>query len=1191
MLLALPLLVRTAASQNLLPLEPGVATVTCFSGYVTVNSDIIIAPNDYVLGLIDIRTPPIAMLGRSWTPPMYHHPSWTGRNLGQIFGLALDDNGNIYVTATSMYGLPNNIMAPGVFGPGGSGGVYKIDGRTGTISVFARLPNSRPGLGNICFDSLNQQFFVSNFEDGKIYRLNMNGVVLSTFDPRNPDNRINGIVNFGERVWGVGIRNNTLYYSIWREDWNDLPDVTPNEIWSIRLNNSGAFLPNSERREFQVPIYPTRRARGRTAAVSDISFAPDGRMILAEVTLFYDIGATEYFARLLEYQALPNGWSGPKTIYVGNSRNNTNTQGGVDYGYDNNQRPAPSTAYRSIWATGNPLINDNVANGGIIGIPATGNTKANVSTTSFYIDVDGIEEKDGYVKALLGDIEIFKRFQYRAIYDTLIICDGEETTLNGGTGIAWKWSTTGGLSCNDCQRPTVSPSTTTDYFVETSITSIVTQPRYIHVIVKPTTRIHGRLELRTPYLFGDTVIGAIILDDTVGFAALGSLDVEVLYRSSTMLPLDRTPATVAQYVVGTLMENWNVGSVTDNGTGTLRISCTRTPGAGGIDSDTLARIRFATTLFIDPRIPSDSVADITLPCLLTSPGIDPECTVIEAEPGHLQLELPDEHDTVSICSGESVQLDGGDGIAWDWTPQTGLSCDNCRAPIASPTSTTTYRVDTWLAPKLKRSTFIQVNVTPPTQIIVRATTSKPLYQFGDRVEVALVLDDPTELTGTTGFACNLSYRNQTMAPIGATPDSLRVESAGTLLENWNIDVCEDNGSGTVSIVCTPLNIPSTLSTDTLLRLRFATYTAVDPAVSPDSATTISLPLLFTLTNPECHIITEEPGLFRLFLPTEYDTLQVCENESIRLDGGEGVAWRWDDASTLDCRDCRNPIASPGRATTYHVETSELPGVVRERFYHVVVNPPRVIRAHIGEYGPFTFGDTVIIGIMLDDSIKASTLYRVKATFFYEKLGMRPTTNSFERFESGLKGTLLENWQVDELYDDYQGTFVVSLIPPAPLSAYPVRDTGTLMYARFATYLGLDPSIVLDSIGKISLPFELELFEPYCTTIAETPGRLQLGICGLHHRLIQMTSSKYSIITPQSQITDLGHLQFSLGLDGPTRLELFDVQGNQVATLINDYLEPGEYDFRWDASSLPSGLYFYRLSSGDWETVEKVIVER
>ncbi|MEP0860244.1 MAG: T9SS type A sorting domain-containing protein [Ignavibacterium sp.] len=44
------------------------------------------------------------------------------------------------------------------------------------------------------------------------------------------------------------------------------------------------------------------------------------------------------------------------------------------------------------------------------------------------------------------------------------------------------------------------------------------------------------------------------------------------------------------------------------------------------------------------------------------------------------------------------------------------------------------------------------------------------------------------------------------------------------------------------------------------------------------------------------------------------------------------------------------------------------------------------------------------------------------------------------------------------------------------------------------------------------------------------------------------------------------------------LKVFDVLGNEIATLINEYKPAGTYEVTWDAELLPSGVYFYRMEA-------------
>jgi hypothetical protein len=65
------------------------------------------------------------------------------------------------------------------------------------------------------------------------------------------------------------------------------------------------------------------------------------------------------------------------------------------------------------------------------------------------------------------------------------------------------------------------------------------------------------------------------------------------------------------------------------------------------------------------------------------------------------------------------------------------------------------------------------------------------------------------------------------------------------------------------------------------------------------------------------------------------------------------------------------------------------------------------------------------------------------------------------------------------------------------------------------------------------------------------------------------------------------IHFELKDAGMTKVEIFDVAGRHVRTLLNGQVEAGAYDLRFDASALSSGVYFYRLSSGSFTDIKKM----
>lgn len=55
------------------------------------------------------------------------------------------------------------------------------------------------------------------------------------------------------------------------------------------------------------------------------------------------------------------------------------------------------------------------------------------------------------------------------------------------------------------------------------------------------------------------------------------------------------------------------------------------------------------------------------------------------------------------------------------------------------------------------------------------------------------------------------------------------------------------------------------------------------------------------------------------------------------------------------------------------------------------------------------------------------------------------------------------------------------------------------------------------------------------------------------------------------------------------LKVYDVLGNEVATLVNEYKPAGNYEAIFDASNLPSGIYIYRIMAGDFIQSKKMIL--
>ena len=69
------------------------------------------------------------------------------------------------------------------------------------------------------------------------------------------------------------------------------------------------------------------------------------------------------------------------------------------------------------------------------------------------------------------------------------------------------------------------------------------------------------------------------------------------------------------------------------------------------------------------------------------------------------------------------------------------------------------------------------------------------------------------------------------------------------------------------------------------------------------------------------------------------------------------------------------------------------------------------------------------------------------------------------------------------------------------------------------------------------------------------------------------------------------ISFQLLVSSFVTLNVYNVFGQEVATLVNEVKQPGSYQVTWGAAGLASGVYFYRLRSGSFIETKKLVLVR
>ncbi len=102
------------------------------------------------------------------------------------------------------------------------------------------------------------------------------------------------------------------------------------------------------------------------------------------------------------------------------------------------------------------------------------------------------------------------------------------------------------------------------------------------------------------------------------------------------------------------------------------------------------------------------------------------------------------------------------------------------------------------------------------------------------------------------------------------------------------------------------------------------------------------------------------------------------------------------------------------------------------------------------------------------------------------------------------------------------------------------------------------------------------------------GGIPTSVNELNSNLPKISSLHQNYPNPFNPSTKI---KFDIPKGSLVKLKIYDMLGREVATLVNEKLNPGTYEYEWNGINLPSGVYFYKLESENFiETKRMVLVK-
>ena len=95
--------------------------------------------------------------------------------------------------------------------------------------------------------------------------------------------------------------------------------------------------------------------------------------------------------------------------------------------------------------------------------------------------------------------------------------------------------------------------------------------------------------------------------------------------------------------------------------------------------------------------------------------------------------------------------------------------------------------------------------------------------------------------------------------------------------------------------------------------------------------------------------------------------------------------------------------------------------------------------------------------------------------------------------------------------------------------------------------------------------------------------IQSIACGEGTYVPTLLSGCWNPFNPETKI------KFAIPKSALTKVSIYEVLGREVSVIVNEELKTGIYSVSWNAENFPSGVYFYKIKSGEFTSAKKMIL--
>lgn len=102
----------------------------------------------------------------------------------------------------------------------------------------------------------------------------------------------------------------------------------------------------------------------------------------------------------------------------------------------------------------------------------------------------------------------------------------------------------------------------------------------------------------------------------------------------------------------------------------------------------------------------------------------------------------------------------------------------------------------------------------------------------------------------------------------------------------------------------------------------------------------------------------------------------------------------------------------------------------------------------------------------------------------------------------------------------------------------------------------------------------------------------INVTGVDESLIDFNPKDYKLFNNYpNPFNPSTKIRYAVPQNAFTTLKVYSITGKEVAVLVNEQKTPGVYEINFDGAELSSGVYFYKLQSGSFSDVKKMILTK